>query len=67
MKKEKEIDVDEQKKMLTLFILIFPTVLIISVGLLLFDEIRLDFLGVSLIMFFYQFVVMRHFINSYFK
>jgi len=64
MTKKKETNIDVRRSMLTLFLLFFPTILIIAVGLLI--NTWSHFLLLAVVLAFYQFVMLKNFVDTHF-
>lgn len=65
LKQKKEISPEERKKMLSSFMLMFPTVIIAVIGLAVSASFLINAIIVMLI--FYQLMGLRAFIEDYYK
>jgi len=61
--KKKEVSVDERKKLLTLFMLFFPSILIVLVPEMLIWWMPIVF---KFLLLFYQFIILKNFIDKYY-
>lgn len=63
--KKKEIDIDVKRKTFTLFTLFFPTVVILALP----NSIEGNFLpiGIKLLLAFYQYVMVKNFIETHYS
>lgn len=61
--KKKEVSVDEKKKLLTLFMLFFPSILIVLVPDMSIWWMPIVF---KFLLLFYQFVILKNFIDKYY-
>jgi len=61
------VDIDRQKKTLTFFLLFFPTLLVIVVGILMGVVINFKVVGVQLLIAFLQLVTLKNFIDTTYR